>query len=185
MNTKLIMGVAAVLIAGGGLYWWMGQTGAAPAIAPRQFSDADEDPAFSLPSNPVVTTTSGEEIELMLLMQVPPAGKGIYRYGRELYSYDMSTYAFTRLPNGDASTFEIDPGSFSFPLYAKDKNNVYCMGEVLAGADAATFRAIPDFDPSDPKFEVQDTGAYTNFLYYQDKANQYVFGECEPYSKSS
>lgn len=107
-------------------------------------------------------------------MEVPPAKKGIYSYGPTLYSYDMQMHTFTPLLGGDAATFETLPGPFSFVQYAKDKANVYCNGEILAGADVATFEEIPDWESNMSKYLTSD-GEY---IYYQDKSHQYVYGEC-------
>lgn len=213
MKIKIFFWVLAVIVTAVGLYIWMGQTQPvvssesvrpetnaaekktlidspqqpkAPRIQSQQFSDASENPAYSLPGSPVVTTESGESITLDLLFEMPPADKGIYRYGNELYTYDMHTAVFTHIPNGDAATFKIVPGAFSFNLYAKDKSQVYCRGEILAGADATTFTEIPDWSEAlnnrSMKYVVPDRGSYTNYLFYQDKNHQYVFGECSPYT---
>lgn len=192
MNKKLVGVVIVVsILAIGGWYFYStnvqqspasSETSAPVSKAPviqnqRLFSATkNENPAYSLPDNPSVTTKDGQTIQLELLFEIPSADKGIYRYSNELYSYDMSAYTLTHLANSDAASFEIVPGGFSFDLYAKDKSNVYCRGEVLAGADSKTFKEIPDWNQNMSKYLTPNN----DYIFYEDKDHQYVFGECAP-----
>ncbi len=186
MNKKIAIGVIALVIIGiAGWYLYttnqkteVAQTenNQAPSIKSQKLYEYDENPAYSLPGKPTVTTTEGKTIELDLLFEIPKAEKGIYRYGNELYTYDMNTYTITHIENGDAASFETIASSFSFDQYAKDKNNVYCGGEVLVGADVKTFREIPDWFENQTKY-LTPTGGN---IVYEDKNSQYVYAECTP-----
>jgi hypothetical protein len=68
------------------------------------------------------------------------------------------------IPNGDPASLVELPFGFSFESYAKDKNNLYCNGFVVKGADAATARVITE------RKTTQDKKAY---LVIQDKDHIY------------
>lgn len=145
-------------------------TEAAPLIEEQELDDGEPE-TEGLPQHPTVMTASGNSIALDLLLYMPK--KGMYRYGNEIYTYDMTKHTFTHIDGGDAATFEVLPGAFSFDLYAKDTAHVYCRGEILADADPATFRAIPNW-MNQSEYRLPDG----DHIYYQDKNHQYAFSAC-------
>ena len=75
-------------------------------------------------------------------------GGTFLKSNNSLYFWDKTKSTLTLEPNGDASTFQVIRAGGDYEPYAKDKNNVYCVGKVLAGADATTFRIADNFTSS-------------------------------------
>lgn len=57
---------------------------------------------------------------------------------------DAKFEGFTTISNGDPATFEQLTGAYDMAPWAKDKNNVYCHGDVLTGADPATVTFVDE-----------------------------------------
>jgi hypothetical protein len=152
-------------------------------ISPQRLMQTvtDYGPAPRYPDSVEVKISSGNAITVKKVFE-SPSGNGnnfaIYEYQNHLYKYLNGN--FTSLQNSDASTYVNIESPFSFEQYAKDKNNVYCYGDILVGADPATFDFIPAFDTSDKKFHITND----KYLVYQDKNHQYIYGECKPYEGS-
>ncbi|MET4176278.1 hypothetical protein ABIB99_007398 [Bradyrhizobium sp. LA6.1] len=49
---------------------------------------------------------------------------------------------FCLVPEGDAPSFEKINGAYDIAPWAKDKNNVYCNGQVIQGADPSTVQLV-------------------------------------------
>lgn len=49
---------------------------------------------------------------------------------------------FCLIPHSDAKTFQVISGGYDIPPWAKDKQNVYCGGAVVQGADPSTAQLI-------------------------------------------
>lgn len=49
---------------------------------------------------------------------------------------------FCLVPDSDAKSFQTILGAFDIAPWAKDKNNVYCIGEILKGADPSTVELV-------------------------------------------
>ena len=147
-----------------------------PEIEDQDMISADDGPEH-LQGSPWVRTTHGEQIQLKIV-QADYSNWGIYAYGNVLYSWSKVNPEFRHLEGGDAATFTPLSSAFDRDIYAKDKNNVYCRGNVLVGADTATFVTIPDWYADSAKYETP-----TGTLFYQDKNHQYAYGQCYPYKK--
>lgn len=82
---------------------------------------------------------------------------GVYKY---YFTYiTVNDKELKKEPNFDAKTFEIvDPDG----RYVKDKNNVYCDGEIINGADPATFEMLK-------KGNINYTKDKNNIYYWKTK----------------
>lgn len=84
-----------------------------------------------------------------LLWYAKPGPILFYRSGDGLKRYvatkdNKNVGAFADVPDGDAATFVIIGGSSDSAPWAKDKNNVYCDGYIIQGADPASAKLDTD-----------------------------------------
>ena len=72
-------------------------------------------------------------------------GMGVYRFS---YNNDNSNWTMTTISGTDPITFQpLYASSGEQSVFEKDKNNVYCHGSILVGADVQTFAlTYPDTD---------------------------------------
>jgi len=64
---------------------------------------------------------------------------GFYINGSKIMFYKKSSDTFTEMANGDPVTFAIGAqGAYDSSFWATDKNNVYCNGKIIPGADPAS-----------------------------------------------
>jgi hypothetical protein len=139
----------------------------------------------------------------MLLDQIPELSIGATNYiiqNQKIYFVPIESFPNGSMPAGfdlqknildgaDLSTYEVYiPALRNQALsYAKDKNHVYCGGDVLAGADAASFSVI--FDIADRRYPTYAKDAHhvynqcfdvrgpdTTPYYPQDKVDPASFG---------
>lgn len=183
--------VLALLALVSGTWWYLnykpqhGEEAAqndAPVILPADLADQKWSPErLSFLERPQVLTEDGRSISLTLMDGYNPYF-AFYRYEHYIYSYKKPEYrlegdtyvpanglgAFTLIKNGDPDSYTVIETGLSYEFLAKDKNNVYCMGKVITGADAETFERAPTW----PDFEkTQDN---LNLVIAEDKNHRYL-----------
>ena len=152
------LGVACYFKGSGQVFWlkrdWQSKTDKGKYFLisgadPNTFEEMEiYDLCFGKDKNHVYRDNSviagADPVTFSLLWYAKPGPILFYRNGSGILSFSFSSdqdAAFngsTVVTGGDAASFrELNPG-FDFSPYAKDKNNVYCDGSVIAGADPAT-----------------------------------------------
>lgn len=198
-NPMKLAAVLALLALVFGTWWYLNfkpQHGGeiasndAPVILPADLADQKWSPErLSFQEAPQVRTEDGRTITLQILDGYNPYF-AFYRYEDYLYSYKKPEYrldtergiyiptnglgAFEFIQNGDPNSYSVIEIGLSYEFLAKDRNNVYCMGKVLTGADAETFERTPTW----PDFE--KTPDNLNLVIAEDKNHRYL-SNCSEY----
>lgn len=156
-----IIVILVIVIVAGAAYWYWSQNSAQPAVSATTETLTQQNTTPTTPStqdsNPISTSnstsntaTSFHPIASGTAPAVAPQSNDFSRIKSDYFSDGTTIFfvehgAVTVMPEADISSFLVLNTVTDANPWGLDKNHVYYLGQIINGADAATFKLLDGF----------------------------------------